>query len=667
MLFLLAALGADSVTTEAGAKTRRPQAAQAGEETPSSDYLSLRSHFALQRLEQGLNQKGDERLRHLERLATNGSKAAVEVMTHWLEEDSPTLDKREWLAVARALAPNARHLAARDWLARIFGGAPLADTEGDAELEQLARATAGLGLARLGTTGSIAKLGRALRQGRSLALLAQQALLAHPPLDSRPLFQAPGAPTSTYIETLELLGDQRAFVPLRDLVRRGAPEVAARAALALFRMGHLETVELAEHWLATASEHDVLLGAATEILLAVGSPAAATAMDELLRRAPDRAVHLAHQLPNPHVSAPLDAHFQGLDLEQQGVALAALATSSDPIALRRLDAAFETPELELHAALALARSPNPSAEKLLNGKLQGDKRRTAVRALVVRGWLQGRTSSTLDDALRGLVDSNDATDRWLGWWGQASASDETASKLLSSDDSARVAAATSTLLAHSDELARLAARRLDDARDEELIEALAGCLALRSAAEAVATSTLERVTRLSPQLAVLAQPWHARRDTPEALWQRSPAVDRTLERSALAHLGDNPASAALGVLRSAYLKSSDERTRRTVVRALSRRRQSGPRDRLLAMARDFDPDPGVRHLARLAARGPIEESIRGQQVLWLSLGEQAANQVVVLTTDAGGAFSIKAAPDGQVVVLGFDDAPVDARWAPRSQ
>ncbi len=659
-------LGSVTLASDCRAEGGRAASSHGSENPPPRGEQSLRSVFELQRLEQGLNQRGEERLRNLARLSTNGSKAAIEVITRWLDEDAASLDLEEWLAVCRALAPHARFRASLDWLGRIFGGAPLSAAPGDSRFEALTRGTAAVALARLGSNGSLTKLGRALRQGSTLARLGQTGLLAHPPRDLAPILQAPGAPTEVYIETLELLGDQRAFMPLRELVRRGSPEVAGRAALALHRMGHLETVALAEHWLDTATEHEELLAAATEILLTVSAPTANSAVEKLLSTNPTRAIDLLRRVPSPHGLAALSAQFDELAVPLRRLALDALATSTEAADADRLGRALKTAGLEHAAALALARAPSPRAKDLLVEHLDGKQQASAVRALVVRSWLRSESITELDHVLATFSASKNPTQQWLADWARAVASPDQARQLLESKDAESVGAAAATLLVQPEEVVEHAAMLLDASDDRTLLPLLAAALARSSGAQHVATSTLNRLNQLQPELELLTAKWRAARALPGAFHPSAKPADATVERAVLDGLGENPEPAALGLLRNAYGRSPDPHTRRAAIRGLSRQSATGPRRRLLQQARDFDPDPGVRQLARFAATGAVHDRVGGRQVVWLDLGRSAGGQLVFLTTGAGDAFCLRAPPDGVVVVLGSSDQPVNVRWAPRS-
>ncbi len=73
-------------------------------------------------------------------------------------------------------------------------------------------------------------------------------------------------------------------------------------------------------------------------------------------------------------------------------------------------------------------------------------------------------------------------------------------------------------------------------------------------------------------------------------------------------LADDPEPSSVSLLVASYANDSSKDVRRAVVRALSRRNEP-QRLATLVLARDLDPDEGVRALAEQALRGPIAEDL----------------------------------------------------------
>jgi len=219
-----------------------------------------------------------DRLRGLARLSALGTPRAVELLARALDPGGAAHGAEEHLAAVRALAPHAKLPAARDALVRALSSPPVEVDAGP--LSEWVQSASALALAKTQDPAALSALGRALRKPGHAAELTRAALLANPPRDLAPILRAPGAPTKELCEALGELGDLRAEPFLRDVVRRGAPDARAAAALALLRFGSSEVVELARHWLK-AERQPVLVAAADEILARRGTADAAAALTEL--------------------------------------------------------------------------------------------------------------------------------------------------------------------------------------------------------------------------------------------------------------------------------------------------------------------------------------------------------------------------------------------------
>jgi HEAT repeat protein len=673
-------LGACVIVTALDASARPPEpTAIRTPESPDDDEprsRSLRARVALEPLAQALDSPGTERRRAIERLSSIGTQAAVRVLVEALEHSPPDAAD-DWLAFARALAPHARSAGGRHWLSRILSQTSRVAKDDAPGIQRLIQATAAVALARAGDKQSLKRLGSALRQSESSAALAQTALLAHPPRTLTQLLNAPGPASLTLIDTLEALGDQRAFHPLREWVKRGAPELSARAALALFRMGHLETVALAEHWLEHAPNQPKLLEAATEILLAVDHQRSPAALARHLALDPERALNLARQFPLTRIADTLVAAVADVTPQQKLTALSALGATGAQSALPRLEQALTDPAEADTAAYALARFPGPEATDTLLRQLhslrEGRAQLRIARALVVRQWFTGESIPVLTRKLNELSKSKDKAQRWVGIWGLSVAANHRLSHHLLSDDWVDVGAAAATLLIQPDALAVTAARRYASELSQPLRRALAPSLSLRSAALTVAGTSLHRLLGESPSLALVLAPALTARveeQRPAAVQALLQSEDVLVRAAALRGRGTHPLPSALGELERAYRSETDPLVRLAALEGISARPDGGKRTRLLDWARNFDPDPKIRRAASLNRVSALP-AVVGNQSVWLELTGAEPGEQVVLTTSSGAAYATVVPPDRVLIVLGFAPGEVRVRWttpeAPPSQ
>lgn len=642
---------------------------------------SLRSWVSLEPLSEALDRPGAERQRAIERLSGIGSGASVAVLVRWLEEQ-PALTLEDWRRVVRALVPHARQPSARRWLGKLLSGAPLVDAEGEEALRTMIRASAAVGLARAGDERALSHLGRALRQTPEQGQLARQALLAHPPRVLEPLLEAPGAPSVEYVQTLEELGDQRAFHPLRGLVRRGTPEIQGRATLALFRMGHLETVEVAAHWLKSAPQHPAWLPAATEIVLAVDHELAAEALRQLLASSSEMALELSSRYPSRALVPVLEQALNELSPELQRRTLEVFGAVGGARALALLEEQLSSTGLTGAAAFALGKSADPDATAVLLGVLASERvGLVATRALVMRGWIRRERWAELDTHLEQLSRSREPTARWVGLWGQAVASEAFARSLLDGSP-LEVSASTATVLVHSPALARDALQRLarDLGRDAGQGRRTGGLTAAQSALipglsrpEAhveLSSPTVHRLLGARPSLAIALTPLlTSRADEPRPSIGRAllESPDRSVRASALRALSAQTNRSTLGTLRRAYEAELDARVRRAILQGISVHPPSIAKTRLLERAAAFDPDPSARRLARLAMHASARPSAIGSQAVWLELPPTDADPLIQLVADNAMVFPVVRPPDGLVVVLGFPDSPFTIRWSPQAR
>ncbi|MEN9579674.1 MAG: hypothetical protein RJA70_2683, partial [Pseudomonadota bacterium] len=358
-----------------------------GEVVAEELKVSLRDRIGAEVLGERLHTEPLERERLLLRLGQMGTPRALGVLHRFLTE-VPQLTHDEWRAAVRALTPYAGQRQGREWLFKVLVGAAVRDERRDAEAVpalteygptmRFARELSAMALAASGDAPAIAALAQALLRGGEPALMARQALLAHPPRDLQPLVSVRGGVSPEWVETLGALGDQRAFNSLRHWVRAGGPAVQSEAAVALLKLGHLETVPLALHWLERTQE-PLLVAAATEILLASASEESVQALKKLFTLAPSRALKLAQDYPRPALASVLIESFGAQTREGQRSLLVALGRSGGDVALKFLGEQLTRSEFRSDAALALARSPDDEARSVLERALsRGDRSQHAA-------------------------------------------------------------------------------------------------------------------------------------------------------------------------------------------------------------------------------------------------------------------------------------------------
>ncbi|HZO14444.1 MAG TPA: hypothetical protein VFB62_14325, partial [Polyangiaceae bacterium] len=130
-------------------------------------------------------------------------------------------------------------------------------------------------------------------------------------------------------------------------------------------------------------------------------------------------------------------------------------------------------------------------------------------------------------------------------------------------------------------------------------------------------------------------------------------------------LAASPERDAVSLLADAYRFEPDIQVRRAIVRALSQRNEARRRA-TLALARDLDPDPGVRALARSALGGrrlAVAMPPAGRQVAWVMVRanseaerKSVASRPGALVRPDGLALPVVADPDGGLLVPGLEDA-----------
>jgi hypothetical protein len=589
---------------------------------------TLARRFGLEHLGALLRGVPSERIRGIQRLARLGTPRALDRLNEFALERRADLGAREWLSLARALAPHAAARKTRLLLALLMNQrtAEEAGPE-EAALLELARGVAALALADEGSVSALEVLGRALRSGGPSAALAARALEGHPPARLEPLLQAPGEPSVELARLLGRLGDQRAFNALRAWVRGESAEVRAASAIALTELGDMETVPLARQWLA--GESRVLQQAALRISMLAQDPSAAATLAEQLSKGPAGLDGLRQALAYPSIELlPLAlAQYEPADVHA-GWWWSLLGRIGGAEALRQLGAAQAQPDSMFAATHALSRLPGQAAQATLNDALQ---RRVALpltlRAAAARGRFWDEHFELLSERISGLARSELPAERAAAAWASSLRSDEAALAELESGDEVRILAAANNALLFGDRVFRRAAELLSAAPPGRIRSALAFCLLRASGQSEVSSAVLRALVIEAGVARPLALGALAARDDSElsSFVQGYVAHPDALLRSNVARgLGESIRPSATGLLASGFEFETDESVRQAIVCALSFRHGRAA-TRTLELAARLDPSPRVRSAAGLALGGVrLGAPSAGSELLWAEVRSASA-------------------------------------------
>jgi hypothetical protein len=668
----------------------------AGEEAPEKPASTLRQRLHVGRGEELLaSTVWQDRVRGIDRLGADGSKEAVTRLVEALAPGSAVrADPRSRLAAVRALAPHVRRTDVRRRLIAVVegeqegvGDAVGATPHDEDELALLSRETAALALALRGGEADVTPLITAVILGGRNAAVARAALIAHRPRALAPFIRGYKYRLSAPVaELLGDLGDVRAIAVLRHALRRHQPALQAAAAVALAKLGDGSAAPQARSWLAGASSRRLRLAAA-ETLVVLAARDAARAVAELLADPRTRAdaMNLAERLSAAELVPALGALIRkSRDGEERRRAAALIARIGGVAAVDVLTGLLAAPELATTAALGLATIPHDSARVALERALAavGDAaaRRLVLRAAIARRYRLHDAPHGLVAALEAALVGRDPRDRAVAAFGLVLGGDRSLERLLTSPHPEVVQAAARAALAMGDEaLAALAVPLARAAAAEEPGPLGVACgAALYVAGDAIGASVLARWAEQGGPLGPQAARLLAQRD-PQLFRDRLLALLGGSDPLVRAHvalgLGDSPERDAAAILADGYRFEADAAVRRALVRALSRRSERR-REATLRLARDLDPDPGVRALARSALGGidqrPTAEP--GDQVLWVALrvGDEheqwrVNGRAAQLVRGDGLSLPVVADPDGVIFVAGLPSAGhVALRLAPRA-
>jgi hypothetical protein len=639
--------------------------------------VSVLNRFSVTRIARWLaSEDVADRVRGIERLGAIGTPAALARLTGYAFERRAQLVGREWLTLARTLAPHAADAKAELVLAMLLNQSSSNSTgPEEAALLELARGAAALALADDGGATALLVLGRALRAVGAPAAAAADALVAHPPASVAPLLDAPGEPSVELAQLLGALADQRAFHVLRDWVRGASIEVRAASALALTKLGDMETVPLAAQWLDRGSP--VLRRAGLEILLLAHDPRAEPALAALLAQG---ALGEAEQrrlleFPSSSLAEPLLASLdQEGSVDREGAAAwrwTLLGRMGGEAAAQRLARGLGDTRTALAAAHALSRLRGPEARAPLEAALEGeDVLPLAVRVAAAR--------SELGDGFRGLaartadwLHSEDPRQRAAAAWARSIEGGPAALAELESGDEVRVLAAASNALRFDDAVIDGVARLLSSAPPGRMRTALGAGLLSPRGRRTVGSTLLWSLVAEGGTARPLALRALAARSDP-GIWA---AVESYLDhpdpllREHLARgLGESERPSAVGHLTRRLAFETDETVRRALVMALGAHRGRAVSQWLERAAR-LDASPRVRSAARLALGGvPLGDAVRGDDFLWTELRALSGDSTVtepgggaLLSVAPGLAMPVFADPAGVLVVSGLPSSHLGIR------
>ena len=635
-----------------------------------------------------------ERLRGVVRLGAIGTPEAIDVLTGALEQSTIiTRDARARLEAIRALAPHATRENVRALLIRELGEGP--DGRGTSTpLTSLTRGAAALALAKSGEKKALAALVGAVVQGGVGADAATMALVEYPPPSLNALLEGRRRIDPAVANLLAAMGDMRAQERLRAALAETDPAVQTAAALALVKLGDSTPIANARAWVKTEDTRQRRAGA--EVLARLGTDDADEAIVLLLTANGTRSegVRLAFTAPRKELIMPLVTALDALSIDDRERAIAAIGRAGGPAAVQALLAQFDKPELATSVAFALARMPAKEARIAIERALAspsakaGAPRRLIVRAATVRTLVLHDEPAGLGSALEALVAEKTAEDLAVGYFGlvatgrmrvQAAVKEALVKTKGTTRDAALGAIGRASLARGAEgpaEFAEILRTTKEFDAEDKLSPSVGITLLVDTQAEGLSTEKLARLAEEGGALAPLAARALPSRDG-EAVRSRIKRLLSGTDPIIRAHtalgLAADPEADAVSLLVEAYRFEEDASVRRAVIRALSARPEK-QRLGTLNIARDLDPDDGVRALARAALTGrsllpPVTDA--AGTVLWVSLVANAPSAVATVAGRAarfvrpdGLAVPVVADPDGVLIVPGVPEGRAGLTLAP---
>jgi HEAT repeat protein len=625
----------------------------------------------------------DERIRGIQRFAAIGTSDAITQLVQQIESFPPLKgDSRALVELARALSRftdqeraraglllvvNAPSQSLTGALPRPRASDPLSLEEGDPIARaELARQMAAIALARSGNDRALESLyGSARSSGASGANAAIVALSLFPPKDPG-FFGTTGSSLSAdAVRMLGRLGDLRALDVLHAASRSSDVGVRGSAIVALAELGDERAIGLARTAIAESDAR--LRAAAGEALVVLSAPERYKAVTALISDDATTAigVRLAERVHHPEITKLLLGRATSHpDVELRLAAIRALGRSSDDGAAKALvvPQLLGDNNLQYHAALALARSPAPSAGPLCAALAAGNKRSLGVRAYLVRVLVRGDSEriGAADTVIDQMARSADGKDRALGAFarivlGEASVSDYIA------DKDARVRRAAAMAVLHNP--TKSAQRALVSAflaeKDPSTRQVLAIGLYGGDPDDSITTTTLiDRAESggADAALATFALARRADEDMARKVGQLLGSRDPVLRTHAARGLAIAPLPDATGRLANVYAYETDTDVRRALIGALAARTKdaSAPlRKQTLEVAASLDPDGPVRQAAKRALDGVTAPfaAAANTEVVWLRVTAENGGPPPAGDPYVGSLVR----SDGLAVPLAFDD------------
>jgi len=645
-----------------------PAAAQA-------DKRSLRERFGVDAAG-ALLESGDpaERLRGVEWLGTIGTDKALDRLAKGIRQGTTLYaTPRARLAAIRVLAGHLDEEKYRAPVAAAYVGV-LGETTG---IGRLIRDTAARALARRGDRASLTPLITAVLLGGPAAEPARALLVAHPPSEVA-VFQNDAKMLEPHM--LSLLGDvadPRTLGWLRSHLKgKGARDGQRRAAgIALAKMRDDHARAFVETWRKEKDPFKRI--AAAEAAMWLEMPHAPKLIAMLLGKAKTRqaGLRLAAVSLSPTLVATLEAVIQAdVTAPERRKATAILARMGEGKSAAALLALLKRPELTTQAALALAQNRSREAqvglERALEQSTAGPGRRLVMRTGVVRALRTGQRLSGLVGALEDALAGQDPASRAVGAFGLVALGESSLTDMLSRPEPEVKAAAARGALARGPH-AISALKPLLKSPETRVLAAPALLLDGGGLSPAELAGIAEEGGILAPlaayRLAVIDSKRHRAR-----LMGLLRGTDPEVQLQVVLGLGHSPEPDAVSLLVSLYPFEPDLTMRRAVLRAITARTEKR-REATLKMARDHDPDPVIRRMAREALRGVVASPAArpaGGRTLWVTLREvepsgAGAGRPAVVIRDDGLAWPAMSAPDGVLLVPGLaDQGRVSLRLAP---
>jgi len=643
-----------------------------------------------------LSSSPQDRLRGVIRLGAIGTPEAIDALTGALEQSTIiTRDSRARLEAIRALAPHATRENVRSLLIRELGEGP-DGRAGSSPLSSLTRGAAALALARTGEKKAQNALVSAVVQGGAGAEAATMALVEHPPASLGTLLEGRRRIDPAIANLLAAMGDMRAQERLRTALSETDPVFQSAAALALVRLGDATPVALARAWVKSEDNRQRRAGA--EVLARLGTDDADEAIAALLSANGTRSegVRLAFATPRKELIKPLAVVLDSLTGDDRDKAIATIGRAGGAEAVAVLLAHFDKPDLATAVAFALARMPAKEARIALERALTsastktGAPRRLVVRASTVRALLLHDEPAGLGAALEALVAEKAVEDQAIGYFGLVAtgrmrvraAVKETLANMQGTKRDVVLGSIGRASLARGPEGPAEFAdvlRQTGIFETQKQISPSVGIALLADTRnESLSTETLVRLAEEGGPLAPLAARVLPRRDS-DAVRTRIKRLlagtDPVIRAHAALGLADDPEPDAVSLLVEAYRFEEDAFVRRAVIRALSVRTEN-QRLATLNIARDLDPDDGVRALARAALAGrsllpPLTDP--AGTVLWVSLVANAPAATASISGRAarfvrpdGLAVPVVSDPDGVLIVPGMPEGRMGLTLAPEA-